>query len=131
ELGHLMGARHDENHDPSTSPFSYGHGYEHPSPSPTFRTVMAYACGSGSCDPRVQYFSNPNVNYVGVPTGTATTNDNARVLNGTAGTIAAFWNPLADLAMTPGGDLTTRGFYVKNYPGVALTKVRLYFMTRT
>lgn len=131
ELGHLMGARHDENHDSTTTPFAYGHGYEHNSTTQPFRTVMAYACSTGNCEPRVQYFSNPNVNYTGVATGTAATNDNARVLNGTAGTIAAFWNPLADLAMTPGGDFTTRGFYVKNYPGNSLNKVRLYPMTRT
>jgi hypothetical protein len=131
ELGHLMGARHDQNHDPTTTPFAYGHGYEHDSTTQPFRTVMAYACSTGNCEPRVQYFSNPNINYLGVATGTAATNDNARALNGTAGTIAAFWNSLADLAMTPGGDYTTRGFYVKNYPGTSLTKVRLYFMTRT
>lgn len=131
ELGHLMGARHDENHDATTTPFAYGHGYEHNSATQPFRTVMAYACSTGNCEPRVQYLSNPNVNYMGVTTGTAATNDNARVLNGTAGTIAAFWNPLADLAMTPGGDFTTRGFYVKNYPGTSLNKVRLYPMTWT
>lgn len=79
----------------------------------------------------MQYFSNPNVNYMGVATGTAATNDNARVLNGRAGTIASFWNQLADLAMTPGGDFTSRGFYVKNYPGTSLNKVRLYPMTWT
>jgi hypothetical protein len=129
ELGHLMGARHDENHDPTTTPYDFGHGYEHNSTTTPFRTVMAYRCDSGNCEPRVQYFSNPNVNYSGVATGTAATNDNHRVLNGTAGTIAAFWNPLADLAMTPGGDFTTRGFYVKNYPGTSLNKVRLYPMT--
>jgi len=131
ELGHLMGARHDEIHDPTTTPFPYGHGYEHNSTTQPFRTVMAYRCNTGNCEPRVQYFSNPNVNYAGVATGTAATNDNARVLNGTAGTIAAFWNPLADLAMTPGGDFTTRGFYVKNYPGNSLNKVRLYLMSWT
>jgi hypothetical protein len=131
ELGHLMGARHDENHDSTTTPFAYGHGYEHNATTTPFRTVMAYACNTGNCEPRVQYFSNPNVNYSGVATGTAATNDNARVLNGTAGSIAAFWNPLADLAMTPGGDLTSRGFYVKNYPGNSLNKVRLYLMTFT
>jgi hypothetical protein len=131
ELGHLMGARHDETHDPTTTPFAYGHGYEHNSTTQPFRTVMAYRCDTGNCEPRVQYFSNPNVNYLGVATGTAATNDNHRVLNETAGTIAGFWNPLADLAMTPGGDFTTRGFYVKNYPGTSLNRVRLYLMTRT
>ena len=57
ELGHLMGARHDEKDDSSTTPFPYGHGYQHPSPSASqvFRTIMAYACGApDNCDPRVQ-----------------------------------------------------------------------------
>jgi hypothetical protein len=92
ELGHLMGARHDENHDPSTTPFSYGHGYEHPSPtaSQSFRTIMAYACSPTSCDPRIQYWSNPNVTYNGIAIGTAAINDNARVLNETAATVAGF-----------------------------------------
>jgi hypothetical protein len=93
ELGHLMGARHDQTHDPSTTPFAYGHGNEHPSSvaSQRFRTIMAYACNApDNCDPRIQYWSTPNVTYGGVPVGTAATNDNARVLNGTATTVAAF-----------------------------------------
>ena len=96
ELGHLMGARHDENHDATTTPFAYGHGYEHPSSvsGQNFRTIMAYACNAPtSCDPRIQYWSNPNVKYNGVATGTAATNDNARVLIGTAATVAAFNSP--------------------------------------
>jgi hypothetical protein len=94
ELGHLQGTRHDEAHDPSTMPFPYGHGYEHPSPqmNQRFRTIMAYACSPDNCEPRVQYWSSPNVTYAGIPTGTAATNDNVRVLNSTATTVAAFRN---------------------------------------
>ena len=96
ELGHLMGARHDENHDSTTSPYAYGHGYEHPSSAPgqSFRTVMAYACTPPlSCDPRVQYWSSPNAKYNNIATGTSDTNDNVRVLNATAGTVDAFNSP--------------------------------------
>jgi hypothetical protein len=96
EIGHLMGARHDEKGDPSNSPFAHGHGYQHPSSDPAkrFRTVMGYACsGPMSCDPRIPYWSNPNVTYSGIPTGTSSTNDNARVLNATSGTIASFRPP--------------------------------------
>ena len=96
ELGHLMGARHDENHDSSTTPYAYGHGYEHPSSvsGQSFRTIMAYACDApASCDPRIQYWSSPNVKYIGIATGTSATNDNVRVLNATAGTVAAFNSP--------------------------------------
>jgi peptidyl-Asp metalloendopeptidase len=100
ELGHLMGARHDDADDSNTSPFSYGHGFQHPSATAgqSFRTIMAYACTTTSCDPRVQYWSSPNVKYNGIATGTAATNDNVRVLNGTAGTVAAFNSP-------PGSDI--------------------------
>lgn len=90
ELGHLMGARHDEAHDSTTSPFAYGHGFQHTA-SPAWRTVMAYDC-TGGCS-RLQYWSNPNVNYSGQAMGTTGTNDNARVLNGTAVTVAGFRTP--------------------------------------
>lgn len=88
ELGHLQGARHDPANDPSTTPFAYGHGFQGSSGGAKWRTVMAYAC-PGGC-PRLQYWSNPNVLYGGVPMGTASLNHNARVLNETAATIAAF-----------------------------------------
>jgi peptidyl-Asp metalloendopeptidase len=88
ELGHLMGARHNEQADPSTTPFAYGHGFLHLTAKPTWRTIMAYDCPSG-CQ-RLQYWSNPRIKYGTQPMGTATTNDNARVLNETAATVAAF-----------------------------------------
>ena len=88
ELGHLMGARHDPATDSTTTPFAYGHGFQYVTPTTKWRTVMAYNC-AGGCT-RIQYWSNPNVSYGGVAMGTAAVNDNARVLNGTATTVAAF-----------------------------------------
>ena len=90
ELGHLQGARHDPATDPTNTPFAYGHGLQHLSPTPAWRTIMAYNC-SGGC-PRIQYWSNPNVQYGGVAMGTAATNDNSCVWNETAATVAAFRN---------------------------------------
>lgn len=90
ELGHLMGARHNQQADSSTTPFPYGHGYQHLA-APLWRTVMAYACAS-PCT-RLQYWSNPDVPYSGAAMGTAATNNNARVLNETRATVAAFRNP--------------------------------------
>ena len=86
ELGHLLGARHNPEADPSTSPYPYGHGYQQP--AGPWRTVMAYACATTTC-PRLEHWSNPNVSISGRPTGTAATHDNARVLNERAGTVAA------------------------------------------
>jgi hypothetical protein len=93
ELGHLMGARHNEQADSSTSPFAYGHGLQHRTPAPTWRTVMAYVDGCpGDCN-RLQYWSNPDVKYNGYAMGTAATNNNARVLNETRATVAGFRVP--------------------------------------
>jgi hypothetical protein len=87
EIGHLLSARHDQATDPTNTPYAYGHGYQYTG-SPNWRTIMAYDC-SPSC-PRLDYWSNPNNLYNGHPMGTTATNDNARVLNGTRTTVAAF-----------------------------------------
>ncbi|HET7462182.1 MAG TPA: M12 family metallo-peptidase [Longimicrobium sp.] len=89
EIGHLQGARHDRFVDGSTSPYSYGHGYI--PPSKAWRTVMAYGNNCSNCT-RVQYWSTPLRTYppTGEVLGTATYEDNARVLNTTAATVAAF-----------------------------------------
>ena len=78
EVGHLQGARHNPERDPKTTPFAWGHGLFHAPGG--WRTVMAYNCPAGNCTRRTQW-SNPNVTFGGVPTGTAATHDNARVPN--------------------------------------------------
>jgi peptidyl-Asp metalloendopeptidase len=89
ELGHLQGARHDRYVDGSTSPYAYGHGFI-PS-TKTWRTIMAYGNNCGNCK-RIQWWSNPLKTYpaTGQVMGTTAYEDNARVLNLTAGTVAAF-----------------------------------------
>lgn len=87
EVGHLQGARHNPEADPTATPFAYGHGiYNEPG---AWRTIMSYACPAGTCT-RLNYWSNPNVMQGGVPMGTAATHDNHRVLNETSCTIAGF-----------------------------------------
>lgn len=89
EVGHLQSARHDRYVDNSTTPYAYGHGYIPPSKS--WRTIMAYGNNCSNCK-RIQWWSNPLVTYAGTGEvmGTATYEDNARVLNTTAATVAAF-----------------------------------------
>lgn len=87
EIGHLQGARHDRFVDGSTSPYSYGHGYI--PASKTWRTVMAYGNNCSNCT-RIQYWSSPLKTYGGVAMGTVLYEDNARVLNLTAATVAAY-----------------------------------------
>ena len=74
EIGHLIGARHNEQEDPKTEPFAYGHGYRYDAGS--WRTIMSVY----NWRTRIPYWSNPNVMYNGIAMGTTTTNDNARVL---------------------------------------------------
>lgn len=85
EIGHLQGCRHNPEQDPSTTPYSYGHGYLYTAGG--WRTIMAY---NYSGETRLQYFSNPNVTYGGVPMGTTSTHYNAQVLNVTSNTINGF-----------------------------------------
>jgi hypothetical protein len=92
ELGHLQSARHDWYVDPTNnSPFTYNHGYV--SPMNNWRTVMAYRNACGNCA-RVQYWSNPDVLYgglpMGVPEGNFNAADNRKTLNNTAYTVANF-----------------------------------------
>ena len=90
EIGHLQGARHNPEADSNTYPFPYGHGYLYTTGG--WRTIMSYnssSCPDGYCK-RVQYWSNPDITFDGVPMGTEDTHNNARVLNETAETVASF-----------------------------------------
>ena len=89
EVGHLQGARHDRYVDSSTSPYPYGHGFI-PS-TKNWRTIMAYGNNCSNCT-RIQWWSNPLVTYplTGQVMGTTQYEDNARVLNLTAATIAGY-----------------------------------------
>lgn len=95
EFGHLQGARHDKYVDTNNTPYAYGHGYTHPSatPSLSWRTIMAYnnACTAvGYNCTRLQYWSNPTKTYSGAAMGVAGSNENYKVLNNTAVTVANF-----------------------------------------
>ena len=86
EIGHNLGAHHDPAAGTNTI-YPYGHGYV--TPSQQWRTIMAYSTSCGGCQ-RLNSWSNPNKTYNGLPMGTASKHDNARVLNQRAATVAAF-----------------------------------------
>jgi peptidyl-Asp metalloendopeptidase len=95
ELGHNMGLNHARRDPTGSGAYSYSYGYKHPGDA--FRTVMAYCCGyeTGTCRPgcpRVLHFSNPDVLYLGNPTGvsqaSASSAYNALSLNNTRVTVA-------------------------------------------
>ena len=75
EIGHILGARHDRNTDPSNRPFPYGHGYVN---GTKWRDIMSYSLSCDGCL-RIPYWSNPRIFYKGEAMGTLT-EDNARVI---------------------------------------------------
>lgn len=128
EMAHNMGAQHDVGNaggQPGVLPSSYGFRWTGNS-SQQWRSVMAYAPGT-----RVAYFSNPNVSYDGVATGTSGAN-NANTLNLTGSTAASFLSdPVATPTptWTPGGPTATptptttpgNGFSNPSMPGTTPT----------
>lgn len=94
EIGHNMGARHDRYVDNANTPYITSHGYVNVSAG--WRTIMAYnnkCADAGTNCTRVQYWSNPNVTYLGNAMGIAsgsTAADNRTTLNNTAFTVANF-----------------------------------------
>ena len=71
----LHRAYHDRVMDANDKPYAFAHGYIN---GTKWRDMMSYQEGCGGC-PRIPYWSNPRVMYLGEPTGTAAS-DNARVI---------------------------------------------------
>ncbi len=70
EVGHNFGSDHDIANGGSGL-YAYSNGWRFTGNSAVqYRTVMAYSPGT-----RINYFSNPNISYDGVATGTSTANN--------------------------------------------------------
>ena len=96
ELGHNMGAHHDPYVAPGPGAFAYSHGKSHigTSSGNSWRTIMAYnnecAANVGGCT-RLQYFSNPMVNYTdGNAMGDGPARNNALTLNKSANAVSNY-----------------------------------------
>lgn len=80
EIGHNLGLNHDADHGGSNGGYvSDAKGYQQKTLSPYFFTIMAYSSDCSGCTP-INYFSNPNVSYQGIPTGVSGTVDAARTI---------------------------------------------------
>ncbi len=87
EIGHLQGARHNPEMDPTNEPYPYCHGYL--DAAHKVRTVMAYNCVGGDCV-RVDYWAGPSIKYEGRPMGAAGLHEDARLLDETSCRVAGF-----------------------------------------
>jgi hypothetical protein len=129
EMGHNMGAHHDRYVSDGDGAYTYSHGYVY-TPA-KWRTVMAYnnqCTDNGYSCTRIPYWSNPNADYQGTPTGisqnVSDSANNALTLNNTATTVANFRSsgsptPQCDLAVgldvTISGKAIEDGYYASNF----------------
>jgi hypothetical protein len=114
ELGHNMSARHDwYTDDTLNNPYSYSKGFVYINDPTRWRTIMAYNSLCGDTPPytrcnRLQYWSNPNILFGGIPMGVDSSGpnncvegsttpdpstcaaDNRLTLNNTCSTVANF-----------------------------------------
>jgi hypothetical protein len=109
EIGHNLGSGHHRDNASTAGAFDYSFGYRIPG---DFATVMAYPCvseGLPDC-PRVPYFSNPVIEYQGMPTGVpighARAADNATGFAATGALVAGFRDPAEPPAPHPDPDPT-------------------------
>jgi hypothetical protein len=102
EIGHNLGAAHDRDNASVNGAFSYSYGYQQDAQVPRFYTLMAYSNGCSGCS-RINYWSNPNALFGGLPTGIASGSDsadNARTLNQST-PVASDWRQEVTPAQTP------------------------------
>lgn len=89
ELGHNLGAQHTASDQGSPGLFDFSNGWRFSADGSTYRTVMARQFGT-----KIPYFSNPNVLFNGVPTGsldeTEGLADNASTIEQSAVEVAAY-----------------------------------------
>ena len=93
ELGHVLGAEHDTAHTsatPSTASYPYSFGYKVNSNTTGFETIMSQMFDPLRYPTRLLQFSNPNVLYLGQPTGVAASAYNALTLSNLAPGTASF-----------------------------------------
>jgi hypothetical protein len=105
EMGHNMGCQHDRENAGGQGLYSYSYGWRFTgNDSVQYRTIMAYAPGA-----RIQRFSNPNVSYMGVPTGNPVGDPleayNALTINNSASTVANFRQSVVSTNQPPSIDV--------------------------
>lgn len=97
EIGHNFGANHDHDQGDRGGAFTYAFGHLFTgNDGRQYRTIMARGIQPGE---RIQYFSNPNVNYEGQPTGVPAGQvgeaDNRLCHNNRAATLSGFRDAVA------------------------------------
>ncbi|MDZ7638989.1 MAG: zinc-dependent metalloprotease family protein [Bryobacterales bacterium] len=109
EIGHNLGLNHDAAHSTGGGLYADSLGYQQQTLTPKFYTVMAYSSSCDGCT-AINYFSNPNVSYSGIPVGISGSADSARTLE-IVRTAAAGWRaaPAGACSYSLNGNSTSIG----------------------
>lgn len=86
EFGHLLGLAHEIENSSLDGASQEAYGYR---VCGVFHDIMASACAG---EPRIPYYSNPKIMYLGQPTGVSGSIDAARVMNASSAVVAHFRN---------------------------------------
>ena len=96
EVGHNMGCLHNREDDDTSDGgqdydlFAFSFGKRWQDENSGYRTIMSYDNSAENFPIKIPYFSNPEVSYLGVTTGNAGTENNAKVLSITAPYVSNF-----------------------------------------
>lgn len=89
ELAHNLGCQHDRENSSGPGAFTFAHGHRFEVGGTNYHTVLAYQPGLA-----IPYFSNPEVTFLGVPTGVvegvSNAANNAWTIQLAASTVAQF-----------------------------------------
>ena len=89
EIGHNLGCQHDRATSSSGGAFDFSHAHRFEAGGTLYHTIMAYQPGLP-----IPYYSNPDVLFMGVPTGIPESSpnsaNNAKTINLSAATVARF-----------------------------------------
>ncbi|CAN0080080.1 unnamed protein product [Scytosiphon promiscuus] len=116
EMAHNLGCFHDR--DNSNTQTDYSHGWRYCTGDVQYRTIMGYTTGCVSSPGRINYFSNPDISYLGLPTGTATA-DNARRIEDTMVAVSNFRAGVVATCAEVGETCTTAADCCSDYCGSA------------
>jgi hypothetical protein len=117
EIGHNMGLHHhiEQNVQPGPGLDSYSAGWRwNGTGGVKYCSVMTYEGGTYFADginaTRTPYFSNPGIQYQGVPVGDAVNGDNARTLRQVKAVVAAYRTGCVSTCTTPTTQATAFNF---------------------
>lgn len=97
EIAHNLGCKHDREAERACDSPNSNYGWK--APDASFSDILSYPCWGGGCMgtpvgscTRMQFFSNPDMQYRGQPTGRSGVADLAKQINAVRAEVAAYYD---------------------------------------